>query len=59
VHCTHAEVAVVAEERAGGQRQCSMGRQPRQVKKKAAGSTLRRFPKEDGGLGSWPAWRGA
>jgi hypothetical protein len=29
------------------------------VKKKKAGSLLRRFPMEDGGLGSWLAWRGS
>jgi hypothetical protein len=29
------------------------------VKKKVAGSVLRRFPTKDGGSGLWAAWRGS
>jgi hypothetical protein len=59
VHCTRTEVAAVAEERIGGRWRCLTGRRSQQVKKKKAGSLLRRFPTEDGGLGSWLAWRGS
>jgi hypothetical protein len=49
----------VMEERVSGRRRCSMVRRPKQVKKKKAESMLRRFPIEDGGSESWPAWRGS
>jgi hypothetical protein len=49
----------VTEEHVSGRRWHSMGRRPRQVKKKVVGSVLRRFPTEDDGSVSWPAWRGS
>jgi hypothetical protein len=49
----------VVEEHVGGRRRCSMGKWTRQEKKKAVGSTLRRFPTKDGASGSWSAWRGS
>jgi hypothetical protein len=56
VYYTRAKVTAVVEEHVGGQRRRLTGSRPQQVQKKVASSTLRRFPTEVGGSGSWLAW---